>query len=357
MKKLVLSLAIVGVIPVVGIHDLFAQPRMASRFGETMVSGQRVIVHVTVAVPPGWDENSVADDAVRGQGARPIQPSEFTLEGLSWNQFFNGSTNPSVTLNYNSAGEPVAALNSLTSAETTWSSVSQSKFSFSGVTGETSRCPSLVQQCPGPQTFDNNNDVGWLPINGCCTLGVTWYSTTIDEADTVLNTRFQWTTDLAGSGFDVETVFLHEIGHTLGLGHSSVLGSVMEATYAGVRRPLHLDDQRGVTYLYPKPESIGDISGFVRSEIGTTAISGAKISIAGLPVSATSDADGQYTLSGIPIIPPYSITATATGYNSETLNVVTVPSANNNFTLTVKSGGGGGGGPCVPKSPNANNCH
>jgi hypothetical protein len=363
MKKFVLSLTIVGVFLVIGVNNLFAQARMAGRFGEAMVNGRRVIVHVTVAVPPGWDENGVADDAVRGQGARPIQPAEFTLEGLRWNQFLDPSVNnPSpVHLDYNSAGEPLGAISSLTAAETTWSSVSQSKFSFDAITGETSRCPSLVQQCPGPQTFDNHNDVGWLPISGCCTLGVTWYGTTIDEADTVLNSRFQWTTG-SGSGFDVQTVFLHELGHTVGLGHSSVTGSVMEANYGGVSQSLTVDDQRGVTYLYPKPNSTGDIRGFVRSAVGGTAISGANISIAGFPVSATSGASGEYTLSGIPIIPTipitpdYRITATATGYNSETLNVSKVPSDNNNFALTVKSGGGGAG-PCAPKSPNANNCH
>jgi matrixin/carboxypeptidase family protein len=359
MKKFVLSLAIVGVFLVIGVNNLFAQARMAGKFGEAMVNGRRVIVHVTIAVPPGWDENAVADDAVRGQGARPIRPAEFTLEGLRWGQFFDDSVkNPFVRLNYNSAGQPFeAARISLTTAETTWSSVSQSKFSFDSInTGTTTRCPSLVQQCPGPQTFDHNNDVGWLPISGCCTLGVTWYGTTTNEADTVLNSRFQWTTS-SGSGFDLQTVFLHELGHTVGLGHSSVSGSVMEANYGGVRQLLTIDDQRGVTYLYPKDDgSTGAIRGFVRSADGTTVISGANISIAGLPVSATSGADGQYTLSGIPTITPYSITATATGYNSQTVSVAIVPSDNNNFALTVKSGGGGAG-PCAPKSPNANNCH
>jgi Matrixin/Carboxypeptidase regulatory-like domain len=353
MKKFVLSFAIVGVFLVVGVNNLLAQGRLASRFGEAMVGGKRVIVHVTVVVPPGWDEKAVTENALRDQGGRPIQPAEFTLEGLRWDQFFDGSTNPNVPLNYNPAGEATGALTSLLNAQTTWSAVPQSKFTFFNA-GTTTRCPSLVQQCPGPQVFDNHNDVGWIAISGCCTLGVTWYGTTNDEADTVLNTRFQWNTTGSGSGFDAETVFLHELGHTLGLGHSSVAGAVMEATYGGVRQKLHEDDQRGVTYLYPKDGSVGEISGFVTQAVVGTAISDATISIAGLPVSATSATNGQYTLSGVPIIGSYSVTATATGYNSQTLIVVDVPSYTNNFTLTVN---GGGGGPCVPKGPNGKNCH
>jgi hypothetical protein len=353
MKKFAFSFAVIAAFLVVGVNNLFAQARLASRFGEATVGGRRLIVHVTVAVPHGWDENAVAENALRDQGARPMQRSEFNVEGIRWDQFSNDSTtDPKVALNYNSAGEPLAAVTSLMSAENTWNNVGESKFTFS-YGGTTSRCPSLVDECPGPQTFDGNNDVGWVAISGCCTLGVTWYSTGIDdEADTALNTRFRWTTG-SGSGYDVETVLLHEIGHTLGLDHSSVSAAVMYATYAGVRRSLHEDDKRGVTYLYPETGATDEISGFVTSAFGA-AISGANVTIAGLPVSATSSATGQFTLSGIPKnLGSYSITATASGYNSQTFNSVTVPTYNMIFTLTT---GGGTGGPCVPKSSNSNKC-
>ena len=51
-------------------------------------------------------------------------------------------------------------------------------------------------------------------------------------------------------GIDLETVALHEIGHLLGLRHSAVAGSVMEAIYAGQRRALTQDDITGIKSLY-----------------------------------------------------------------------------------------------------------
>nr|KYP39815.1 Metalloendoproteinase 1 [Cajanus cajan] len=52
------------------------------------------------------------------------------------------------------------------------------------------------------------------------------------------------------TSIDLETVALHEIGHVIGLGHSSVSGSVMFPTYAGVRRDLTQDDVDGIKALY-----------------------------------------------------------------------------------------------------------
>ena len=49
---------------------------------------------------------------------------------------------------------------------------------------------------------------------------------------------------------DLATVILHEIGHSLGLGHSSVQEAVMFPFYAGQRRQLHPDDIQGVQALY-----------------------------------------------------------------------------------------------------------
>jgi len=50
--------------------------------------------------------------------------------------------------------------------------------------------------------------------------------------------------------FDIETVALHEIGHLLGLDHSTVPGSVMFPTYNGERRTLSADDLAGIRQLY-----------------------------------------------------------------------------------------------------------
>jgi len=69
--------------------------------------------------------------------------------------------------------------------------------------------------------------------------------THFDEAET-------WTITVpTGAGqIDLTTVAIHEFGHALGLNHSPVVGSVMEAFYAGPRRVLHGDDIAGITSIY-----------------------------------------------------------------------------------------------------------
>jgi hypothetical protein len=59
-----------------------------------------------------------------------------------------------------------------------------------------------------------------------------------------------WSDGGGGSTIDFFTVALHELGHSLGLGHSTVVGSVMEAIYAGSRRTLHADDIAGIQAIY-----------------------------------------------------------------------------------------------------------
>ena len=58
--------------------------------------------------------------------------------------------------------------------------------------------------------------------------------------------------------FDLYTVLLHELGHSLGLGHSSDSSSVMYAFYSGARRTLTADDIAGIQAIYgpltPVPE-------------------------------------------------------------------------------------------------------
>lgn len=69
----------------------------------------------------------------------------------------------------------------------------------------------------------------------------------------------RWTDGANPGAFDIESVALHEIGHLLGLGHSSVEGAIMHPSIsAGVTKlRLHGDDIQGIRALYntTRPEN------------------------------------------------------------------------------------------------------
>jgi hypothetical protein len=205
-------------------------------------------VEILVQVAAGENARKAADRALEANGAkrRPEQPQSaaYAFNGLRWDRL-------PVVQNYNPAGQPTgAAQGALTNTHSDWSSVSGSTYRIS-FGGTTSRCPSLVRECPGAQRFDGNNDVGWSRLSGS-TLGVTWYGTSIDEADMALNTRYTWSTTCANvpGAFDLESVYLHENGHVAGLDHSSDPNAVMYAFYQTARCQLSPDDQAGIAALY-----------------------------------------------------------------------------------------------------------
>ncbi len=263
MKYLILASLVTLALLATALTSNPAQPAHASQvvsgFGVATVQGRPAVVEVFVAVPPGTNASEAARAAVLELGARPIDSADFTTTGLVWDQFFDANAGNNVVVQYyNPSREPATAallaagLQALRNSEATWTNVTSSSFTLPPAT-LTTRCPSLVRECPGAQVFDTYNDVGWLDLGRCiarCTLGVTWYSTSgTDEADMALNTRAQWRTN--GGNYDIETVMLHENGHVVGLGHSSVSTAIMYASYQGVRRALATDDINGVSTLYP----------------------------------------------------------------------------------------------------------
>ena len=66
-------------------------------------------------------------------------------------------------------------------------------------------------------------------------------------------TETTWAIGAVRGAIDIETVALHEIGHILGLGHSSVAGTVMASgtAFNSTERVLRDDDIAGVRQLYP----------------------------------------------------------------------------------------------------------
>jgi len=62
-----------------------------------------------------------------------------------------------------------------------------------------------------------------------------------------------WSIGAVANAFDVETVGLHELGHIIGLAHSSVAGSVMFPSVSSgfTKRVLTQDDISGAQALYP----------------------------------------------------------------------------------------------------------
>jgi hypothetical protein len=237
-------------------------PQAAFARGLLRVDGEDVVVEILVEVRPGENPDAAARAALRRAypDAREIDSTEFSLTGLVWDQFNDSDpNNDKVTVNYNPNGVPsyLANLNhrgTWLASQATWTDVSTSKFTYSDG-GNTTRCPSLLQECRGPQYFDGKNDVGWLDIKDPSVLGVTWYGTSRDEFDMALdNKNFKWhigSLPVLAGYYDTQTVWLHEFGHGAGLGHSKIDGAVMEPYYEGARRALHQDDINGITYLYP----------------------------------------------------------------------------------------------------------
>jgi hypothetical protein len=227
-----------------------AADRTASAVGVTNVAGRTVRVEVFVEIQQGQSAREATGRALALQDARRIAPRNAAdpggpgQTGLVWDVL-------PVTQSYNPAGQTLAAQSALQATQATWSSVSGSAFRMS-FGGNTTRCPSLVQECRGPQALDGRNDVGWsrLPRN---TLGVTWSALSADEADMALNTRVGWSSGCrpVSGRYDVQTVLLHENGHVAGLDHATSTASIMYPSYQGVRCSLGTLDQNAIRSLYP----------------------------------------------------------------------------------------------------------
>lgn len=148
------------------------------------------------------------------------------------------------------------------------------------------------------------------------TLAVTMTSTdssgVLTDADIAFNPSHSFSTDNSGNQ-DLETVAVHEIGHFFGLAHSGVVKAVMFPFAPSLERTLGYDDVAAISVLYP-----GALTVPVQAISGTVRLNGAGVfgahvyaesqtnsapfptSIRKTPISALTDANGNYTIQGVP---------------------------------------------------------
>jgi hypothetical protein len=162
----------------------------------------------------------------------------------------DGNIPPLMSVNQSGTNDCGGEFKALFFSGRTWNNVSGSYFYFDR------RTPTLNNRHAGSN--DGYNQISWDPASPSEYIAVTynygWLF--INETDISFNSNYDWNClgNPSWTEMDVQNIATHELGHSLGLGHSSYSTATMYA-YANYgetqKRSLHWDDIDGIEYLYP----------------------------------------------------------------------------------------------------------
>lgn len=110
-----------------------------------------------------------------------------------------------------------------------------------------------------------NNDVSSFSTIGVLAVGSLRCSGDDCQGAIILNDRSDSVLPTT-SRAQIISVFAHEMGHALGLGHSSIKEALMYYSISGkIQEFLTQDDMDGITYLYPNKKKLGGLVGSCNS--------------------------------------------------------------------------------------------
>ncbi|HET7436626.1 MAG TPA: matrixin family metalloprotease [Thermoanaerobaculia bacterium] len=162
-----------------------------------------------------------------------------------------------VTVLVNSAGNSTITdsdkgVTAVAGAIKAWNIISSGSTSNTAVRGT---APSIIML----------NTNGNVCTGSCLAATLTGYyhtegsATYIDDADIYTNTRYDYTSSREADGcsgeYDIDGIMTHEVGHVIGLGHSTVAGATMYPSVSAcnfANRTLDADDIAGRKALYGK---------------------------------------------------------------------------------------------------------
>lgn len=129
---------------------------------------------------------------------------------------------------------------------------------------------------------------------------------TIDDADIIFNPSLVYSTTGAAQTYDIEGVLVHELGHAIGMDHSTVAAASLRAvtaTGSNLSASLEVDDRLFAAQVYPSDgSSFGRITGTITG--GAGGLRNAVVSALDLErnviVGAVTAEGGRYVMDRVP---------------------------------------------------------
>ena len=205
------------------------------------------------------DAKSLLSPAYAADGGNQ---NAYKLTGWRWN-----TKNPQIKMflrddaNLRKEGlDPIASKNAITAATQTWEGATSQNLFADTNTIE-------ISTTKNADKYDGSNVIAFKPfssaIKNALAYSRTYYTYTkvggyysAKESDLCYNTLYDWSTSDAGNKYDLQSVALHELGHTLGLGDlytdpvfSGDKKQIM-GYYTGIKRALGNGDKTGAWSLY-----------------------------------------------------------------------------------------------------------